>query len=91
MREAVGFTIFVLLWLLAVGAPPVLLAVYGAVPAVIAGVAIPVLWMGVMPCTCQSGGLGAASMSSALIVGGLVWIFYGVVCGQGWLWTLVVR
>jgi hypothetical protein len=90
MREAVGLTIFVLLWGLAVATPPVLLAVYGAVPAVIAGVAIPALWMCVMPCTCQTGGLGAASMSSALIVGGLVWVLYGVVSGVGWLWNLVV-
>ena len=86
-----GLAIFVLLWGLAVVTPPVLLAVYGAAPAVTAGVAIPALWMCVTPCTCQTGGLGAASMSSALILGGLGWILYGVVSGIAWLWNAVVR
>jgi hypothetical protein len=88
MKEALGWTITLLLWFIAAAVPSVILVLFGTLPAVVAGVVIPALWLSVFPSTCINGGLGIATLSTMQFLYGVGWLGYGVFQGIAFLWRL---
>jgi hypothetical protein len=90
MRELLGWMLMLLLWVVAIGIPVVVHGLFGTPAGVIAGVAVPALWVSVLPSTCMSGGFGMATLGTTQLLYGIAWLVFGVVHGLGYLWGRVV-
>jgi hypothetical protein len=86
LRETCGWLLFFALWVAAIALPCVLLVAAGLVPAVVAGIALPLGWVAYMPSTCTSGGL-AATLAMWQVMAGFGWLVIGVVRLVRFLWA----
>lgn len=78
---------FVALWCAFCAVPFVLERTAGLGWAVVAGIALPVLWLSTMPCSCSTGGLGASILGMQQFALLCLWTLRGLVLAATWLFA----
>jgi len=78
-KVTVGLAVLGALFVGALVAPIVVWCVFGTLAAVLAGIAIPVAWVCLLPNSCMNGGFLFAILAVAQFLAGCTWFVVGLV------------
>jgi hypothetical protein len=91
MRDSLGWALIFGLALVTLLLPMVLYRLLGPIPAVIAGVGLPLIWGCAFPTTCLSGNFGFSAIAMWQFTSALCWFLFMLLQVAGFLLKLILR